>query len=400
MKRWVIAAVVAAAVVVGGILLARRLLKPYMYSAQGPARVISVPSYPEPANNGFRELRLVTADVWTHSDAIGDAHALEWDVEPEGLGEIRTATQSAMRDAREALAGECLQPQPRAPFQSFPYFAHFRVAIALCVVLGREHERAGRYAEAIDSYTDGLRLSSVVSRNGEIIHHMVGAACASSVAPDLARCVGSGDVSADRLRVLADDLRKLSADAPPFYEALQVEWATTEELLASLSQGATALQRVGLGAATPNPRVRGALAQAGWWEANEKFSDSIDDARKPWPERSYEMPEPETKAGSAVLPVFANAGSKAVERDALLAGLRVQAAIELHRLERGALPASLAELSDLPLDPCRAQPFIYQGDGDEYVLYSVGCDMVDEGGEPRLGPDPYAGDLIIWTSGA
>jgi hypothetical protein len=67
-------------------------------------------------------------------------------------------------------------------------------------------------------------------------------------------------------------------------------------------------------------------------------------------------------------------------------------ALERHRLENGAYPAALAELSPrwvptLPLDPISGKPFCYKridASKDEqrrgYLLYIMGSDGVDDGG--------------------
>ena len=63
-------------------------------------------------------------------------------------------------------------------------------------------------------------------------------------------------------------------------------------------------------------------------------------------------------------------------------------------LRSGRLPATLDEVPsdlapDLPLDPISAKPFIYRPDADGrgFVLYSVGLNRVDDGGDFRIGGD-------------
>ena len=67
--------------------------------------------------------------------------------------------------------------------------------------------------------------------------------------------------------------------------------------------------------------------------------------------------------------------------NAILASLQV----ERYRLEEGVLPTSLEDLvpkylDEVPLDPYDGGPLRFRAVGESYVVYSVGCDRVDDGG--------------------
>lgn len=74
-------------------------------------------------------------------------------------------------------------------------------------------------------------------------------------------------------------------------------------------------------------------------------------------------------------------------------------AIRLHELDHGQPPAQLAELvprylEELPLDPFSGKPFVYRRKDDGFLIYSVGPDGVDDGGEQlKLMTGP--GDLLL-----
>ena len=73
-------------------------------------------------------------------------------------------------------------------------------------------------------------------------------------------------------------------------------------------------------------------------------------------------------------------------------GIMLMAALEAYRLEHGQYPDKLDALvgiyiKKLPTDPfADGKPFIYSRKGNEYLLYSVGLDMKDNGGK-KLGRD-------------
>ena len=66
-------------------------------------------------------------------------------------------------------------------------------------------------------------------------------------------------------------------------------------------------------------------------------------------------------------------------------------------MDHGAYPATLAELTSrdlkmVPLDPFSDKPFIYHPTAADYALYSVGPNMIDDGGSSG---GAKAGDDIV-----
>ena len=83
-------------------------------------------------------------------------------------------------------------------------------------------------------------------------------------------------------------------------------------------------------------------------------------------------------------------------------------ALKRWRLEKNAYPVTLGELvgagylKELPIDPYSDKPLIYRRTDDDFVLYSVGPNFTDDGGEPgkdRLGQVRSwrdNGDTLFW----
>jgi len=78
------------------------------------------------------------------------------------------------------------------------------------------------------------------------------------------------------------------------------------------------------------------------------------------------------------------------------------------RAEKGEYPASLDQLTaaglltDLPMDPFSDKPLIYRRTGDNFILYSLGPNFQDDGGEPGKGHNGRLekwldnGDTVFW----
>jgi hypothetical protein len=76
--------------------------------------------------------------------------------------------------------------------------------------------------------------------------------------------------------------------------------------------------------------------------------------------------------------------------------LQLDLALWAYRAEHGAYPQSLEALqprylSEIPLDPFSRRAFVFRPMADDFVLYSVGGDGVDNGG--KFGRDQYTAAL-------
>jgi hypothetical protein len=135
------------------------------------------------------------------------------------------------------------------------------------------------------------------------------------------------------------------------------------------------------------------------------WAELIHVARLPWPQRAQastalleryrDQPRP---IGS--LAIFVNGGSlpialfsQAMFADAAVVddSSRVALAIERYRRDhQGRLPSQLPDLSpayvaDIPIDPFSGSPLLFRERPGSYVVYSVGPDRRDDGGEVNLG---------------
>ena len=77
-------------------------------------------------------------------------------------------------------------------------------------------------------------------------------------------------------------------------------------------------------------------------------------------------------------------------------------AVLTHKAREGHLPESLAQvvnaglLKHIPIDPYSGAPLVYRRGDDDFTLYSVGEDFVDDGGVRRDWDDEDGGDCVFW----
>ncbi len=86
------------------------------------------------------------------------------------------------------------------------------------------------------------------------------------------------------------------------------------------------------------------------------------------------------------VPVIASAFPRFAHIQSRIAEARVACAIQRYALRHGELPARLADLvpTDLaeePRDLIMGGPLRYRSDGREYLIWSIGWNAVDDGGE-------------------
>ena len=139
------------------------------------------------------------------------------------------------------------------------------------------------------------------------------------------------------------------------------------------------------------------------------MSEQIAAGAKPYREAYAELAEIEGRIEDEVrpacvltailLPVFTRVAAK---RDVIIArvGLaQVALGLKAYKNEKGEYPESLAQLpeviewAELPEDPFSGEDFIYQREGEGFLVYSIGPDLEDDGGKAE--EDWEEGD-IVW----
>jgi hypothetical protein len=123
-------------------------------------------------------------------------------------------------------------------------------------------------------------------------------------------------------------------------------------------------------------REMGSLMSRPYWESRDRLAelrrDRIDHAPA-W-------------AGMTrlALPAFERVAVRQADAEARIGTSRVAAALRQYRVTHGGYPQSLESIRDLlpepPIDPFTGRPYLYRREGAGFVVWSVGEDLLDNGG--------------------
>jgi hypothetical protein len=225
--------------------------------------------------------------------------------------------------------------------------ACFKVLAHLLAEEGRVAEQENRIGDAARSYVDCIHMGNEISRGGFIINHMVGIACGAIGANPLAKLVPA--LSCEQARPVIDELEKIDASSVTWEEVKRNENALIGHEFRK----------------TANP-IRWLI---GWWQSRPARGRS---------ERRHNIMLAHTRL------------------------LHVELALRCYQAEQGRPQQDLQELVPkylhrVPLDPfsLTQQSVSYRPKGTNWLLYSIGMDRVDDGGQP-VGKGPESkGDIFF-----
>ena len=343
------------------------------------------PQYEEPADNAFADYvragELLPTDI---ADPIYEAYDAGRDARPDVEG-ILDECREALLALREGLPKACLIPAGMSLDTKLPYLANFRQLTRLLCVEGRHYEWEGEWDKALGSYLDGLKLAQDTARRGALIHKLVSLACEAMLLKEIRACVSQGEVDEPALAPLAERLAALEGSRVSLSEVLLWEFSYLRMSLPDLAADpakylgeAARLNRPDLGKAEDNLEAY--------------YREAIARCKQPYPiVADLPLAEPADPLSAMFAPPLAPLHAKSVRGDVDFIGTATVVALERHRLAHGEYPKELAQLVPaflpaVPQDLFDEQPLKYAREGDSYILYSVGENMVDDGGVPP--PEP------------
>jgi hypothetical protein len=292
--------------------------------ASGPS---SLPPLPNP--NGYDDL------IKASAAAVGNAGDYPT-LSRESLAGLVSTNAEALRLLRRGLTNQCLMPMDSALTNTAgmaDQMACMKRLVQLLAAEGRLRELDGQPADAARSYTDAIRFGNELSRGGVLITYLTGLACEAVGGQPLAKVVPK--LSPEQARVVLTALEGVDADRVTLADVLRNERYWVQH------QNGTRLKF--------NPIIEA----MNWWGMRQLK------------ERA------ETRRG------------RIVAHERLLA---VELALRCYRSEQGRAPARLDDLvtnylARAPEDPFTGKLMIYRPQGTNWLMYSVGPDGVDNGGQ-------------------
>lgn len=345
-----------------------------------PELPFAVPEYPEPEDNAWDYvLRATQVLDETNGKRGSEIVAAAWGTELEpDYAAAAECYQSALTVLRMGLYNECRIPDIVSFDQPLTELAGIREMARGLSYEARAYLAAGETDKAIDSLQDCLRLARNANINGVLIHALVGKAIEAIATHALSDCLNEGDPSADRLIAFAawNEQNRLSRQS--FADSLALDLRAG---LLSLDDQLTL--KAGF--------LKMAPSLIAWAEQPSHLRG--------------DAPQTGTVGGGGLMPEpphYQRLAWQIAESDATLAGMSIRCAMVAFKLRTGAYPGTLGDLSpdylpELPKDPFSGEDFRYRVDAQAgtYLLYSVGPDRHDDGGELVWSEHDGTGDMLI-----
>jgi hypothetical protein len=302
----------------------------------GPA----VPPTPLPRPNGYDDFLKAGAAITPN---VGDYNIMS----NEALRELVSTNAESLRLLRLGLTRQCAVP-PDTALTNIPGLmtdlATMKRLAQLLAAEGLLQQQDKQPVEAAHTYLDAIRFGNDISRGGVLICRLVGVACEAIGRAPLAKLVPRLSPAQDRQ--LIGELENIDSTRVSWDEVRAAERRYARHYMAK----------------EPNPIVW----IVGWWQNR-----------------------------SAIKRARARHNAVIAQERLLMSEL----ALRCYNADKGRPPAGLQDLvpgylSKVPEDPYTSQPMIYRLRGTNWVVYSVGPDVVDNGGRPMRSINTPPGDLL------
>jgi hypothetical protein len=261
---------------------------------------------------------------------------------------------------------------------------------------------AGRPEVAHESLSTAIRLSGLIGSDGFLVSHLARARVIRRVQPTLARALRTAGWDKARISSLRNDFAMLDT-LNGFRRALDVENISS---FAMYEGARTHPEFIGWGNIQKLPEWQyGLLVRVarklplGWYQENAALGARLglqlrkelgeDGDLHSWfqaCERAKERAQFTSDWESWRYPMknngFGAAFKNACRNQSLVQLAMLACDLEIHRLDHGRYPGRLQEsASPLITDSMSGEPFIYRLTDSGYLLYSVGFDLTDNGGD-------------------
>jgi hypothetical protein len=313
-----------------------------------------------------------------------------------------------LKTLRGAFGYPYQAPPARSFYVLFPYYAKFRGMARLLQLDQQVKAARGDWNGAVNSGLDSMQLGAQMGRGAVLIGSLVGIACQA-----IGRRLTWDEVdhlNASQCRQAAQRMEAIISLQVPFADTLQEEeWmgqaGLTEmfrkkngrqelaNLIGGASEGDSSSSGPNMGQFMMGLRMK-MIGPRGVILNYTRYMDALRKrAEARYGERKALPLIPDDPINQMLVPVFSNADFNVARNEVQNHLLLVTFALRAYRLEHGVYPQKLMELQQagylqrMPDDPFGPTGKLqYRPVGAKYVLYSVGPDGRDDGGQPITDP--------------
>ncbi len=324
--------------------------------------------------------------------------------------------QPALAVLREGLQDECLEPPVRSIDTLTPYYAKDQAMARLLTLEGQLHARDGDWSGAISDDIDTIQLGISLQHGATLTGWTAGLECEAYGRNPAWKY--ADHLSAAQAEAAAKRMATVCSTAVRFSSELQEEQRCGQATMLNIYSKHLSING-NYSELTDNPYTFSqnvAFHLESPRVAYDLYTKNTDEvirrANLPWPEQITlkPLPLPTGLMDSLFFEIFRVPGTPQLDNAALNALLQTELALRAYRLEHhGAYPSVLEQLAPaylptVPTDPFSAnQPLRYRLAGGKPLLYSIGPDAIDNGGQAYVLPssinvlarqDNTTGDIV------
>ncbi|MBI5091088.1 MAG: hypothetical protein HZB26_01430 [Candidatus Hydrogenedentes bacterium] len=302
-----------------------------------------------------------------------------------------------------------------------PHLAPLRACARLLMIDAKVQAQSANYGEAVEDILAAWKLGDVIKDEPILISQLVRCAMdgiaynciqealpANGLDPELARHVIEGSRRADAHQSFAEAFSGEGMFGLDTFE--QLRDGSTEGLMGGGIPSSQQLLVTVYGSRIARPWLN--MDETAYSETMARVQEA---AQLPYAQARPLMQQieqdvenlPRTRILTHILlPSLTQAIGAQARDEAMLALVQVGLALEMYHTQNGTYPASLDSIAAaiggrVPVDPFTGTPLGYKPSGQSFVLYSVGHDLIDDGGQQGYKPNgqmDYLHGDIVWRA--